>query len=91
MNKTDLIRHIAKDVGITNIAAREAINSLINSIRETLKSEEGEVTLSGFGTFKTVHRKDRIARNPMTGEPIRIPARNVVKFKPGKTLKETVL
>jgi DNA-binding protein HU-beta len=90
MNKTDLIRHIANDVGITNLAAREALHSLINSIRETLKSEEGKVTLSGFGTFKTVHRKERIARNPITREPIRIAARNVVKFKPGKTLKEKV-
>ena len=90
MNKTDLIQHIAKDAQITNSAARKALHSLINSIRDALKNENGKATLSGFGTFRSVQRKERRVRNPLTGEPIRIAARNVVKFTPGKQLKETV-
>jgi DNA-binding protein HU-beta len=90
MNKSDLIQHIAKDAQIPTSAARKALHSLLNGIREDLKNENGKATLSGFGTFRNVQRKARRVRNPLTGEPIRIAARNVVKFKPGKNLKEAV-
>jgi DNA-binding protein HU-beta len=55
-----------------------------------LKKKEGKVTLVGFGTFTKIRRKARKGRNPQTGEAIKISASNVVKFRPGKKLKEAV-
>jgi DNA-binding protein HU-beta len=87
MTKAELIEQMAKDAGITKIAAGTALESLINSITKALKKEGGKVTLVGFGTFQKTRRKARKGRNPQTGEPIKIKATNVVKFKPGKRLK----
>jgi DNA-binding protein HU-beta len=55
-----------------------------------LKKKDGKVTLVGFGTFMKVRRKARKGRNPQTGEVIKIKAANVVKFKPGKKLRDAV-
>ena len=44
----------------------------------------------GFGSFKTTSRKARTARNPQTGEPVKIPKRRVARFTPGKALKAAV-
>jgi DNA-binding protein HU-beta len=90
MKKDELIKQMAKDAGISNQAAREAMRSIIDGISDALKIENGKATLNGFGTFLTRHRKEYMGRNPITGEPIRIAARNVVKFKVGKKLKESV-
>ena len=90
MNKTELIRQIANDAGISNQAARDAVQSMIGSITEALKIEDGKVTLTGFGTFHTSRREAYRGRNPMTGEPLRIPARNVVRFKAGSKLKAAI-
>jgi DNA-binding protein HU-beta len=52
--------------------------------------KEGKLTLTGFGTFAVEKRKERMGRNPRSGEAIKIPACKVVKFRPGKLLKEAV-
>jgi DNA-binding protein HU-beta len=48
------------------------------------------VTLVGFGTFSVGRRKARVGRNPQTGKEIKIPARKVAKFAPGKALRDAV-
>lgn len=90
MNINELIKQMATDAGISNHAARKAVRSIIDGITGALAIEDGKVSLSGFGTFFTHRRKAHMGRNPMTGEPIRIAARNVVKFKVGKRLRESV-
>jgi DNA-binding protein HU-beta len=55
-----------------------------------LKKKGGKVTLVGFGTFQKARQKARKGRNPQTGAPIKIKARNVVKFKAGKGLKAAI-
>lgn len=90
MTKAELIDHMAKEAQITKEKAGIAFNSLIEGIAETLKTEDGKIQLTGFGTFLTVHKEERKGRNPGTGEEITIPAQNVVKFKPGKTMKDAV-
>ena len=90
MNKTELVSAIAKDTGLTKSTAAKALNSCMDNITEALKAEDGKVTLVGFGTFAKVKRQARNGRNPKTGEPIKIKACNVVKFKAGKTLKDAV-
>lgn len=89
MTKAELVEKMAKDAGISKVAAATALSSFMDGVTKTLKKKDGKVTLVGFGTFTKVKRKARTGRNPQTGAPIKIKARSVVKFKPGKELKET--
>ncbi len=90
MTKTELVEKIAKDTGISKVAAAGAVNSFLGNITKELKKKNGKVTLVGFGTFTKVRRKARKGRNPQTGEAIKIKASNSVRFKPGKTLKDSI-
>ncbi len=90
MTKAELVEKMAKDADISKAAAAAALNSLMEGITKGLKKKNGKVTLVGFGTFSKVRRKARKGRNPQTGEVIKIKACNVVKFKPGKKLKDAV-
>ena len=89
MTKAELIAQVAGEAQIRKVDAEKAVNSLIKIISKTLKSQS-RLALAGFGTFMVAQRKAREGRNPQTGSPIKIPATKVVKFKPGKQLKETV-
>ena len=90
MTKADLIEKMANDAGITKAAAGAVLDSFVTNVSKALKEKDGKVTLVGFGTFSKVRRKARKGRNPQTGEAIKIKARNVVKFKPGKKLQDSV-
>ncbi|MBW1649900.1 MAG: HU family DNA-binding protein [Deltaproteobacteria bacterium] len=90
MTKAELIEKVANDAEISKTAATAALNSFIDGITHALKKKDGKVTLVGFGTFTKVRRKARNGRNPQTGATIKIKAKNVVKFKPGKKLAEAV-
>jgi len=90
MTKTELVEKIAKDSDLSKAAAAKAVNSFLGNITKELKKKNGKVTLVGFGTFSKVRRKARTGRNPQTGEAIKIKASNSVRFKPGKTLKDSV-
>jgi DNA-binding protein HU-beta len=90
MSKAELLELMANDAGISKAAAGAALNSMVNGIIKALKTKDGKVTLVGFGTFSSSHRKARTGRNPQTGAEIKIKAGNVVRFKPGKKLKEAV-
>jgi DNA-binding protein HU-beta len=90
MTKAELIEKVAVDAKISKVAAAAAMNSLVDGITKALKKKDGKVTLVGFGTFQKVRRKARKGRNPQTGEPIKIKAGNVVKFRPGKKLRDAV-
>ncbi len=90
MTKAELIEKIAGDADISKTAAAAALDSFTANVTKALKKKDGKLTLVGFGTFSKVRRKARKGRNPQTGESIKIKARNVVKFRPGKKLKESV-
>lgn len=90
MTKTELVELMATEAGISKVAAAAALNSFMENVVKTLKKKDGKVTLVGFGTFSKVRRKARKGRNPQTGEPIKIKAANVVKFKPGKKLRDNI-
>lgn len=89
MNKGDLINQIADDAGLSKAQAGAALNSVLDSVAATLKKGD-KVTLVGFGTFSVSKRAARTGRNPQTGQEIKIKAKNVVKFKPGKELASKV-
>ena len=89
MTKTELVSRIAEKAGLTKADSEKALNAFLSAVEETLINE-GKLTLTGFGTFAVEERKERTGRNPRTGEEIKIPACKVVKFRPGKLLKEAV-
>lgn len=88
MNKADLIDAVAK-VTKTKKLASAAVDCVIDTITKALKKKE-DVTLIGFGTFGARKRKARNGRNPQTGAKIKIKAKTVPVFKPGKALKDAV-
>jgi nucleoid DNA-binding protein len=88
MNKGDLVNEVAKVV-CTKKEAQAAVDCVFSTITKALKKKDA-VTLIGFGTFKVGQRKARRGRNPGTGEEIKIKAKKVPKFVPGKALKNAV-
>jgi DNA-binding protein HU-beta len=90
MTKVELVEKMAKDAQISKVAAGKALSSFLNCVTKGLKKRNSRVTLVGFGTFQNVYRKTRKGRNPQTGEAIKIKGRNVVRFKPGKKLKDAI-
>ena len=89
MNKQQLIENIAASADITKAAAGRALDSMIDSITDSLKNGDS-VVLVGFGTFSVRDRAARMGRNPQTGEEIQIKAAKVPAFKAGKALKGAV-
>ena len=89
MNKSELINHISEDADISKAAAARALNSFIDNIGKSITKGQ-TVSLIGFGTFSQKKRAARAGRNPQTGVAIKIAAAKVVKFTPGKALKDRV-
>ncbi len=89
MTKAQLIDAIAKKAKISKKAAGAAIDTFVDSVTAALKKGD-KVTLVGFGTFLAAKRKARTAKNPQTGEMIKVPAKRVPKFKAGRELKSAV-
>lgn len=89
MTKSDLIAIVARKVNLTNKAAKEAVQTVLEGVRDALKKGE-KVVLTGFGTFTVRSRVARKGRNPQTGAEISIPARKTPGFTAGKALKRAV-
>ena len=89
MNKTELIQKVSGKTKVSKADTERVVNQFIEQVSGELK-RKGNVTLTGFGTFKVVDRKAKIGINPRTKEKIQIKAKRVPKFVPGKTLKEKV-
>jgi len=89
LNKSELINHISEDADISKAAAARALNSFIDNIGKSITKGQ-TVSLIGFGTFSQKKRAARAGRNPQTGVAIKIAAAKVVKFTPGKALKDRV-
>ena len=89
MKKNEIIRKIANDAEISQIEASKVFDAIFVLFAEELENGN-EVAVPGFGTFKLVASKERKGRNPKTGLPVKIAARNSVSFKAGSKLKESV-
>jgi DNA-binding protein HU-beta len=87
MSKKDLIDAVARDTELTKEKAGVAVEAMIKHIQSTMK-DGAEVRLPGFGTFKVTDRAERMARNPQTGQPMKLAAAKVPKFQASKALKE---
>jgi DNA-binding protein HU-beta len=87
MTKAELVAKIAKDAELTQIQAKKALDSFIETTTAVIKAGD-KVSLIGFGTFSAVNRAARTGRNPQTGKKIKIAERTNGKFTPGKALKD---
>ncbi len=89
MKKVELVEAVAEKAGLTKADATRAIDATFEAITDALANGD-KVPLVGFGTFSISKRAAREGRNPRTGEPVKIEARNAVSFKAGSALKESV-
>lgn len=89
MNKAELIEVIAAKANLSKKDAEAALNATVEAVKEALKADD-KVQLVGFGTFAAKTRAERTARNPRTGETIKVAAAKVPTFAAGKALKDAV-
>ena len=89
MIKADLINKIAKEMDISKQEAETGVNLFFQTIKEALERGE-EIELRGFGTCRFRQRQARSGRNPRTGEPVKVPPKKVLYFKPSKLLKSII-
>ena len=89
MNKTEFIGVVAKKGGYSKVDAKKAVEAFIQTVEEAL-IEGGKVALLGFGSFVVAEKAARKGINPKTKAAIDIPARKVIKFKPGAALAKIV-
>ncbi len=87
MTKKEFIEKYAERTGLGKKEATNQFEAFLTIVEDTLAAGEN-VQFIGWGTFETRVTKERMGRNPKTGEEILIPSKNVVKFKAGKTLAE---
>ncbi|HUY40438.1 MAG TPA: HU family DNA-binding protein [Candidatus Dormibacteraeota bacterium] len=90
MNKVDLVRSAMERVELKKNEAVLLVDGIFDDIAHACMGGE-PVKVPGFGQFKVRDRAARIARNPATGQPVKVPAKRVFKFLPAKALKEAVM
>jgi DNA-binding protein HU-beta len=86
MTKNQVVSYLAEQVGITKKQVNAVLDELAGLAAKTIKKGD-KLALPGFVTVKVQSRKARIGRNPQTGEPLKIPAKKVVKAVPAAALK----
>lgn len=88
MTKTQVMGHLSQKTGLSK---KQVIEVFDETLSLATKEAKNGFVLPGFGKLVLANRKARMGRNPQTGEPIKIPAKRVCKFRLAKSLKDTVL
>lgn len=86
VTKADLVEKVYEKIGFSKKEASELVDMVFNSLKNVL-SEGDNVKISGYGNFLVRQKKERVGRNPQTGEQIKISARRVLTFRPSQVLK----
>lgn len=91
MTKADLIEQVHEAIGpgVTKRDCATVVNAFLNAVKGAVV-EGRHIEIRGFGTFKVRERRTRMARNPRTGDPVRVPRRKVPVFKPSRLLRDEV-
>jgi DNA-binding protein HU-beta len=90
MNRKELVEAILKSKELNHLSKKDAdtfVSTMIETIKKSVKKGD-DVSLVGFGTFTKVKRSARTGVNPATGEKIKIKAKTLPKFRPGKAWKD---
>ena len=88
MTKSAILGHLAQK---SELSKKQVADLMENLLTLATKEAKNVFILPGFGRLVLANRKARMGRNPQTGEPIKIPAKRVVKFRLSKSLKDSVL
>jgi integration host factor subunit beta len=89
MIKADLVNKLAEEMNISKQEAETGVNLFFKAIKDAIQRGE-EIELRGFGSFRFRQRDARSGRNPRTGEPVKVPPKKVLYFKPSKILKNMI-
>jgi DNA-binding protein HU-beta len=89
MNKKELIAKIAAKAEMSQSDVNKVVAAFVETVTEALQDGE-KIALVNFGTFEVVDKKERESRNPRTGDKIKIPAKRVPRFRPGKGFKDAI-
>jgi DNA-binding protein HU-beta/integration host factor subunit beta len=89
VTKKEMAKAIAEEMGLTQLQVQGVVRRVFDGITDTLV-REGRIELRNFGVFEVKERKPRKARNPRTGERVKVPAKRVVTFKPGREMGERI-
>lgn len=90
MVKKEIVSIVAEEIGYSQIAISEIVDSLLENIMNEV-SKGNKVQFMGFGVFEPKEKAARIGRNPHTNQPVEIPKRIVPSFKPGNHFKSVVI
>jgi len=88
MTKRELVRSISETTGFTQKDVLTVIDKTFDTISKVVVNED--VAITGFGKFATTERAARVMRNPSTGEQVQVPAKKSIRFRPAKSLKDSV-
>ncbi len=86
MTKADIVEKVYEKIGFSKKESSELVEMVFNTMKDTLQKGE-KIKISGFGNFVVRQKKERIGRNPQTGNQITISARRVLTFRPSQVLK----
>ena len=89
MNKQAIVEAVNSILNTTKVQAEQVVDKVFDSIVASLKKGE-EVSVAGLGIFSVKDRPARNARNPKTGETVKVPKTRVPKFRAAKALKDAV-
>ena len=88
MTKREIVKSVSESTGFTQKDVTSVVDAVFETIASTVANED--VAITGFGKFVTSERAARTMRNPLTGEQVSVPAKKVLKFKPAKSLKDSI-
>ncbi len=86
MTKADIVEKVYQKIGFSKKEASDLVELVFRTLKDTLQNGD-KVKISGFGKFEVRKKKERIGRNPQTGDQIKISARRVLNFSPSQVLK----
>ena len=89
MTKKEIVRSVAEKLNLTQLQTKDIVQNVFECLTETLVAD-GRIELRNFGVFEVKKRKARKARNPRTGEEVRVKEKNAVVFKTGKALEDAL-
>lgn len=89
MTRKEIVKRVTLRTGIPYVRAKDVVEETLNAIIDQI-AEDRRLELRNFGVFEVQTRRERVARNPRTGERVVVPERKVVTFKPGKLMKKKV-
>ena len=86
MTKADIVEKVYQKIGFSKKEASELVELVFGTLKTVLQNGE-KVKISGFGNFVVREKRERVGRNPQTGQQIKISARRVLTFRPSQVLK----